>query len=47
MSVSEPDGERIVFTSDRDDNEEIYVMDANGGNPENLNENDEWDYDPS
>ena len=27
-----PDGKRIVFTSDRDGNAGIYVMDADGGN---------------
>jgi Tol biopolymer transport system component len=36
-----------VFYSDRDGNREIYVMGANGENPENLTENDEWDYYPS
>ena len=29
-----PDGKRIVFTSFRDGNAEIYVMDADGKNPE-------------
>ena len=28
-----PDGERLVFDSTRDDNDEIYVMDADGANP--------------
>ena len=31
-----PDGERIVFVSNRDGNNEIYVMDADGGNLTNL-----------
>jgi len=26
-----PDGRKIVFSSDRDGNDEIYVMDADGG----------------
>ena len=30
---------RIVFTSTRDGNTEIYVMDANGGNQERLTNN--------
>jgi len=30
------DGRHIVFTSDRDGNDEIYVMDANGGNVRRL-----------
>ena len=46
-----PDGKRIAFVSDRDGHvmdgrrtDEIYVMDANGGNPQNLTNdpNDEW-----
>ena len=31
-----PDGSRIVFYSERDGNAEIYVMDADGGNPVRL-----------
>ena len=31
-----PDGKRIVFTSERDGNREIYVMDAHGRKPKNL-----------
>ena len=31
-----PDGKRIAFMSHREGNTEIYVMDANGGNPRNL-----------
>jgi Tol biopolymer transport system component len=30
------DGKRIVFTSNRDDDLEIYVMDADGGNPQRM-----------
>ena len=42
-----PDGERIVFTSDRDGNAEIYVMDADGGNPQNLTNNRHDDVSPA
>ena len=31
-----PDGERITFMSYRDGNSEIYVMEADGRNPQNL-----------
>ncbi len=49
-----PDGKRIVFSSVRDghfENEfgitdEIYVMDADGGNPQRLTENPKNDWDP-
>ena len=30
------DGKRIAFRSDRDGNDEIYVMDTDGDNPQNL-----------
>ena len=50
-----PDGERIAFVSDRDGHvnirgwptSEIYVMDADGGNPQNLTDNPARDYAPS
>ena len=44
-----PDGNRIVFWSDRDGNFnfEIYVMDADGGNPQNLTNNPNLDWNPS
>ena len=49
-----PDGERIVFASDRDgnrdgnrENYEIYVMDADGNNQQRLTENDFYDTHPS
>ena len=44
-----PDGNRIVFSSDRDGNFnfEIYVMDADGGNPQNLTNNPNLDWNPS
>jgi TolB protein len=31
-----PDGRRIAFTSHRDGNAEIYVMNADGGSPRRL-----------
>ena len=37
---------RIVFTSRRDGNNEIYVMDADGGNQENLTNHPANDFDP-
>ena len=37
---------RIVFTSYRDGNFEIYVMDADGGNQENLTNHPAYDYYP-
>ena len=37
---------RIVFTSTRDDNTDIYVMDADGGNRENLTNHPATDVDP-
>jgi Tol biopolymer transport system component len=33
------DGRKIAFTSNRDGNYEIYIMDADGGNPTNLTQN--------
>ena len=37
---------RIVFTSLRDGNYEIYVMDTNGGNQENLTNHPAYDHQP-
>ena len=45
-----PDGERIAFWSNREDdfkNAEIYVMDADGGNPRNLTNNPHGDANPA
>ena len=46
-----PDGKRIVFESDRDNdrghNSEIYVMDTDGGNQQRLTNNLAEDEDPS
>ena len=49
-----PDGKRIAFVSDRDGHfignmstSEIYVMDADGGNPQNLTNNPSNDLSPS
>ena len=38
---------QITFVSHRDGNPEIYVMDADGGNPQNLTNNPSDDYSPS
>ena len=38
-----PDGQRIAFASNRDDNTEVYVMDADGTNPTNLTQNTDTD----
>lgn len=43
-----PDGTRIVFESDREeDNDEIYVMDADGGNVIRLTEDPATDWQPA
>ena len=49
-----PDGRKIVFSSDRDGHVingrsayEIYVMNADGGNPQNLTNNPNYDRYPS
>ncbi len=42
-----PDGTRVVFTTFRDGNREIYVMDADGGDPVNLTRHDAYDSDPA
>ena len=38
---------QIAFSSNRDGNSEIYVMDADGGNPRRLTNNSDGDWDPS
>ncbi len=38
-----PDGSRIAFTSDRDGDAEVFVMNADGTHQAQLTENDEWD----
>ena len=42
-----PDGQEIVFTSNRDGNFEIYVMNINGSNPRRLTQNSVRDSMPS
>ena len=42
-----PDGKRIAFTSMRDGNAEIYLMDADGENPQNLTKHPNYDWDAS
>ncbi len=41
-----PDGTRIAFKSDRDGNDEIYVMNADGTGQTNLTSNAAVDYSP-
>ena len=42
-----PDGEKIAFVSNRDGNNEIYVMDTQGGNLKNLSRNAAYDGAPA
>ena len=42
-----PDGTRIAFSSRRDFNSEVYVMDADGGDPKNLTLHEAWDGEPA
>ncbi len=42
-----PDGTRVAFSSFRDGNREIYVMDADGGNPVNLTRHNAVDSAPA
>jgi len=42
-----PDGNRVAFSSHRDDNWEIYVVDVDGGNLERLTDHSESDFSPS
>ena len=44
--VWSPDGQRILFVSERDCNKEIYVMDYTGSNETRLTFNQKDDYDP-
>lgn len=41
-----PDGSKIAFTSDRDGNDEIYVMNADGTEQVRLTNNQAWDWQP-
>ena len=42
-----PDGTRVAFASFRDGDREIYVMDADGGDPVNLTRHDAFDTSPA
>ncbi len=42
-----PDGQRIVVSSNRDFNYEIYTIDADGGNPQRLTDHDATDSHPA
>ena len=41
------DGRKIAFTSQRDGNSEIYVMNADGSNVERLTHHDAYDFGPA
>ena len=41
-----PDGEKIIFCSDRDGNKNIYIMNSNGSNQIQLTNHSGADYDP-
>jgi Tol biopolymer transport system component len=45
--VWSPDARRIAFHSDRDQNFEIYVMNADGSNRRRLTFNQATDFDPA
>ncbi len=45
--VWSPDGPRIAFTSVRDGDEEIYVMNADGSYPRNVTIHPDRDTDPA
>jgi TolB protein len=45
--VWSPDGQSIVFVSDRDDNYEIYVMNTDGSGQTRLTNNDYEDWQPT
>jgi TolB protein len=47
MPVWSPDGKHLAFVSNRDGNEEIYVMNSDGTNPTNLTKNPTCDYAPA
>lgn len=45
--VWSPDGSKIAFVSDRDGDQEIYVMAFDGGSPQRLTVNESRDYSPN
>ena len=46
ISQFSPDGNRIIFTSNRDNNYELYIMNSDGSNPFNLTNNQAIDFMP-
>lgn len=45
--VWSPDGESIAFVSDRDGDREIWIIDADGGNPRQVTDNTTDDHSPT
>ena len=42
-----PDGRYVIFTSNRDDNDQIYVMEADGSDPRRLTRHEAYDAEPA
>jgi Tol biopolymer transport system component len=41
-----PDGQRIIFRSDRDGDPQLYIMNADGSNPTRITHSPGWDFHP-
>ena len=42
-----PDGSKVAFTTNRDGNADVYIMDADGSSPANLTNDPGADFDPA
>jgi TolB protein len=40
IPIFSPDGQKIIFCTNRDDNDEIYMMNLDGSNPVNITNNE-------